>query len=386
MAPGTGYKCGLHAKPIKPAFTITMLSPKTKRNIYRILPFGMIWLLFSIVYTLLEKGLLGELDYYPATGNPYHFKNAITITPLGAFIAGLCIGTIEIVYFRTWFMQMSFGKKIIYKSTLYLFLIIFFLVMVTAVANYSEYKTGFFSRQVWAPVQAFVFSYTFFSVVFYVAAIIFVTQFFAEVSENVGLGVLRNFFTGKYHHPVEEERIFMFLDMKSSTTIAEHLGHVRYFDMLKEYYADLSEPVIRHEGEIYQYVGDEMVVSWKRQKGLSHHNCIHCFFHMKKALQENARKYQDKFGLVPEFKAGFHIGKVTTGEIGVIQKNIIFTGDVLNTTSRIQGLCNFYNVDNLISGELVKTLHLPPACQLQALGEKELKGRDETVELFTLLP
>ena len=106
---------------------------------------------------------------------------------------------------------------------------------------------------------------------------------------------------------------------------------------------------------------------------------------MKTALQKNARKYRDRFGLVPEFKAGFHMGKVTTGEIGVIQKNIIFTGDVLNTTSRVQGLCNFYSVDNLISGELVKTLNLPSNFHLRALGEKDLKGRDEKIELFTIL-
>ena len=104
----------------------------------------MIWLLFSIVYTLLEKGLLGGLNYYPATGNPYDFRNAITITPLAALITGLGIGTIDILFFRSWFIQMSFGKKILYKSLLYLILIIGLLVMVTAVDNYQEYKTGFF--------------------------------------------------------------------------------------------------------------------------------------------------------------------------------------------------------------------------------------------------
>ncbi len=52
---------------------------------------------------------------------------------------------------------------------------------------------------------------------------------------------------------------------------------------------------------------------------------------------------------MPEFKAGFHIGKVITAEIGVIKKDIIFTGDVLNTTARIQGLSNTYEVDMITS-------------------------------------
>ncbi len=117
-------------------------------------------------------------------------------------------------------------------------------------------------------------------------------------------------------------------------------GMSNYFEMLKEYYADLSEPIIQYYGEIYQYVGDEIIISWGLKNGLKNNNCIQCFFAMKAAIRQQARKYREKFGLLPEFKAGFHLGKVTTGEIGVIKKEIVFTGDVLNTTARVQGLCN----------------------------------------------
>jgi adenylate cyclase len=106
---------------------------------------------------------------------------------------------------------------------------------------------------------------------------------------------------------------------------------------------------------------------------------------MKAAIQKQSRKYMEKFGLLPEFKAGFHLGKVTTGEIGVIKKDIIFTGDVLNTTARIQGLCNEYNVDILISDDLIKKLNLGSQFQIKTLGKNELRGRDEKIELFTIL-
>ena len=144
------------------------------------------------------------------------------------------------------------------------------------------------------------------------AAIIVVSPFFAEVSENLGQGVLSNFFTGKYHKPVEEERIYMFLDMRSSTTIAESLGHVKYFEMLKEYYSDLSDPIVKYSGEIYQYVGDEVIISWRLKSGLQNNNCIQCFFGMEQALKKQRRKYLDKFGVLPEFKAGFHLGRTNS--------------------------------------------------------------------------
>jgi len=173
--------------------------------------------------------------------------------------------------------------------------------------------------------------------------------------------------------------------MKSSTTIAEHAGHIQYFELLREYYSDLSDPIIKYSGEVYQYVGDEIVVSWKTREGIKDNNCIQCFFAMKKSIRDQSVKYKEKFGVLPEFKAAFHTGKVTTGEIGVIKKEIIFTGDVLNTAARIQGLCNFYKTDILISGSLLKKLTLNHQFQVKSLGENELKGRDEKIELFTII-
>jgi adenylate cyclase len=120
----------------------------------------------------------------------------------------------------------------------------------------------------WDYAWAFFTNYSMLSVCIYITSIILVSQFYTEVSDSIGHAALRNFFLGKYHRPVQEERIFMFLDMRSSTTIAEKLGHVRYFEMLKEYFADLSAPVIDHSGEIYQYAGDEMIVSWKLKNGI----------------------------------------------------------------------------------------------------------------------
>jgi len=348
----------------------------------RIIPFGVIWLVFSIIYTLIEKGLLGDLDHYPSTGNPYNFQRNIFITPVAALVTGLFIGTLEILYFNKWFAQKSFTRKILYKSAVYLAIILLFTIILSLAANFVELRTSVFNRQVWMNVWAFVSHYSFVSVLVYMIAAILISQFYAEVSESIGHEALNNFFTGKYHSPIQEERIYMFLDMRSSTTIAESLGHVRYFQMLREYYTDLSEPVIKYSGVIYQYAGDEMIVSWDIKKGLQNNNCIHCFFAMKDALSEQAGKYHEKFGLLPQFKAGFHCGRVTTGEIGTIKKEIVFTGDVLNTTARIQGLCNHYQVDILVSGELVEKLDR--GFQIKSLGKNELRGRDEKIELFTV--
>jgi adenylate cyclase len=208
-----------------------------------------------------------------------------------------------------------------------------------------------------------------------------ISLFISDVIDNIGMEAMKNFFIGKYHKPIEEERIFMFLDMNSSTAIAEKLGHLKYFELLNQYYSDISEAIIQSSGEIYQYAGDEVVVSW--QKDRTNNNWILCFTNICDIFKKESNNYISAFGLVPGFKAGFHFGKVTTGEIGVIKKEIIFTGDVLNTTARIQGKCKSFNVDNLISEDLVNITSKNSHLKFKEIGECELRGRDAKIRLYT---
>jgi adenylate cyclase len=363
---------------------MAMLSPKIKRNITRIIPFGMLWLIFSLVYILLEKSLLGDLDHYPLTGVPYDFARNIFTIPVAGLVMGMLSGILEISYFSKRFIQKSFTAKIIFKSVVYLVVFIIFLLIITSVnalVGHDEHSFENFSSPAWT----FFTTYSITGILLYIASIVVITQFYAEFRESIGLGTLNNFFLGTYHRPIAEERIFMFVDMKSSTTIAEKLGHVRYFEMLKEYFFDLSGAVIDHAGAIYQYAGDEMIICWKLKDGLKRNNSIECFFAMKRTLEVQAEKYINKFGVRPDFKAGLHYGMVTAGEIGTLKKEIIFTGDVLNTSARIQGLCNQFGADLLVSDDLVKVLHLPATYAVTSVGETQLKGRSQPMELFAIL-
>lgn len=360
-----------------------ILAPKTKRAITRILPFAVIWFVFSLIYAVLEKSLLGDLDYYPSSGVRYEFSGNIVAIPAGGLIMGLLTGILEISYFNKRFINQSFASKILFKSIFYLILFLVYLITLSYVnALVAHDAHSFFKLS--APVWTFLTNYSIMGILGYIASVVVITQFYAEFRENIGLATLNNFFLGTYHHPVEEERVFMFVDMKSSTTIAEQLGHVRYFEMLKEYFVDLSGAVIDHAGAIYQYAGDEMIVTWKLKDGLKNNNSIHCFFAMQRALESQAVKYNSKFGLLPRFKAGLHYGKVTAGEIGSLKKEIIFTGDVLNTSARIQGLCNQFGAELLVSEDLIRVLQLPASYAAKSVGTTLLKGRSKPMELFVL--
>jgi adenylate cyclase len=171
-----------------------MLSPETKRNIARIVPVALICLLFSIVYTLPEKGLLAGLTLYLSTGSPYNFSRNIFVIPASALVTGIFVGTLEIKYFYGLFSRMRFMKKIVVKSIAYVAIIITFLLLVTAISNSLELQRNIFSSGVWNKVLFFLSAYAFRSVVVYSGAIIIVSPFYTEVSRHLGQEFLASFF------------------------------------------------------------------------------------------------------------------------------------------------------------------------------------------------
>lgn len=176
----------------------------------------------------------------------------------------------------------------------------------------------------------------------------------------------------------------MFLDMNNSTTIAERLGHEKYYQLLQEYYELMSDEIIAWLGEVYQYIGDEVVVTWLARKGTINNNCLACFDAIKKRVLDKASYFETTFGCVPKFKAGIHIGYVTTGELGALKKEIVYTVDVLNTTARIQAMCKAHDTDLIVTERLLQALQDPADSSFQYLGEFPLRGKEELVRLYAV--
>ena len=205
------------------------------------------------------------------------------------------------------------------------------------------------------------------------------------VNDKYGPGMFRSFLLGKYFHPKREERIFMFLDLRSSTRIAERLGEEYYFNFIKDVFKHVTPSIIYSKGEIYQYVGDEIVITWVTKKGIENANCIRCFFEIQRTLRQKASYYLEAYGVEPEFKAGLHYGNVMAGEVGVVKRDIAFSGDVLNTAARIQSKCNELGVNILISKFLLEKLALPPnSFEPRKIGDMMLRGKNQQVVLFTV--
>ena len=133
-------------------------------------------------------------------------------------------------------------------------------------------------------------------------------------------------------------------------------------------------------------MGDEIVISWKMHDGIDNANCLNCFFEIQKALRLKTSYYKETYdGIVPEFKAGLHYGYVMAGEIGVVKRDIVFSGDVLNTTARIQQKCNEIGVNILLSNYLLDKLKLQNGTyEPKKIGDMELPGKAQKGMLYKL--
>ena len=221
--------------------------------------------------------------------------------------------------------------------------------------------------------------------IIYTLVVYVLLSFYIQINLLLGEGVLLKFLLGKYRKPTGENRIFMFLDLKSSTTIAERLGLENYYSLLNDFFHEISEPVRATNAEIYQYVGDEVVFTWKTKEGLANSNCLKIFFKIREKVYNNRKYYRDKYGDIPDFKAGLHFGEVISAQIGDIKREIVYNGDVLNTSARIQEQCNKLNRELLISGILLNRLDIKNEYRAERIDTIKLRGKESSLELFSLM-
>ena len=359
------------------------LSPKSKRNIWRILPFGFIWLATAWVLLFYDYSFTGNRNLDPETNItltlPVFFFASIAV-----FIIGLLVGTLEMVVFEKRFTNFRLLSKIGAKFFIYAGFLLIIISITYPIAEGIESGVSPFHPDVLSKFIRFSKSTMFLNTMIQLSSQLIISLIYAAISENLGHNILKNFFTGRYHRPKVEKRIFMFLDMKNSTSIAEELGHVRYFDFLRKYYDALSDAIINHLGEVYQYVGDEIVITWELDKGIQNDNWLACYFSLEEKLASLKNDFESEFGTSPKFRAGVHFGEVSTGEIGALKKEIVFTGDVLNTAARLQALGKEYKSDLVFSEELNNLIYDKNTFETKHLGEILLRGKSLKTEVFTV--
>jgi len=295
---------------------------------------------------------------------------SLTIGPIIGFISGYS----QVLMEERIYQRISIQRFLVIRL-LYSILIVFALILI-AYAVYQFYFGADIS------LIAFAFDSGSFAIYFYVLFVDIFLDVLRQVNLMLGEGNLGKILRGKFYTPTEEERIFMFLDLQSSTNLAERLGHIQYSSLIQDCFNDLGV-VVENEAEIYQYVGDEAVLTWKLNDGLRSQNCLKSFFNFKKQLISRSDYYQNKYGCKPFFKAGLHAGIVTVTEVGKYKKEIAFHGDPINTAARIQDQCNRFNEELLMSEDLMNQIETDNYT-FKAIGGIPLRGKEGEVSIYAV--
>ena len=314
----------------------------------------------------------------------YDFISSFNAYLIVAVCAGVIGGTLTVNLMEYWLRKYRFWMAML------LIIIIYTVIAILVGSIGALYLSGpemglpMFRQEAIEELLPFYKEPIFVKNYFIWLILVLLTLVFLVVSDRFGPGVLPNYLLGKYFKPKKENRIFMFSDIKNATSIAEQLGEEQYFQFLKAFFRVISPAISEYRGEIYQYVGDEIVLTWKVKKNKKNIRSLHCFYRMNRLILLHSAYFKKTFGVIPEFKWGFHCGNTVVGEIGEIKRDIAFSGDVLNTAARIQGKCNELEVRILASEGYLHCIEpLPRKITSLPLGEQNLKGKLFDVPLVT---
>lgn len=329
----------------------------------------------AIFRIVLISSVLGML--YPVLTNEYDDPRAMINGFLVGFIGSLIIAIFEFVIFNPHSRKLSFIKILTLKIILYFLAFVTTILTVKLFIDSLFYKMKFTEYWHSEAFKHFIYEEDFHIILTYSFFFLVIIVFTIQITRKLGYNTLINSITGKYHKPKEETRIFMNIDIKSATTIAEKIGDFTYHEFLNDFYLDITKCILLANGEIFRYVGDEIGITWLKHKGLQKFNCIRTYFYINYEMKRHRDRYLEKYGFIPAYTAYFHMGTVITSEIGDIKRQITYSGDVLYKLAQIEKIGKKYSEPLLISKELKDELTLPKIyqyekCDLVGNGKSEV--------------
>jgi adenylate cyclase len=169
----------------------------------------------------------------------------------------------------------------------------------------------------------------------------------------------------------------LFADIRGSTTIGERLSPRDFRAFLDGFYTIASEVVIRHEGIVDKFVGDEVIgLFFRGITGADHSKAaVDAAIDL---LERVERPGATAIGPIP-LGAAVHAGEAyvgTTGPAGVVE-DFTALGDVVNTTARLASAA--------AAGELLVSIDAATAAGLDLAGIEQrrldIRGREGSVEV-----
>ncbi|MEX3007284.1 adenylate/guanylate cyclase domain-containing protein [Hoeflea sp. TYP-13] len=204
-----------------------------------------------------------------------------------------------------------------------------------------------------------------------------------RVVSFIGGKNLLHLLTGRYQRPLQENRAFLFIDLKGSTKITEKLGVVRAREFISEFIFDVSKAVTDNRGDIYKFMGDGIVAVWRHDDRSSISDAVSAVLDARKALARRSKHYREIYGYEAEFRAGLHAGVVIASEQGDLRRSIEFNGDHINIAARLEQKAKEHDLP-LVFSEAVAEELAGSGFEAESFGQETVKGYSKPIRLFKL--
>jgi len=322
-----------------------------------------------LLATIAVASAIGGIAYVFAQG----FTSAAGIASgiVYGLILGIALASISLFVLqgpmRNWLGSLSFTTDLIVRSAIYAVIIvpIQFFQLGDVIAGVPVDPSH---KNLWIAIV--------YSVAFLVLANLVI-----GVANIIGPRTFRNFITGRYHSPVEENRFVLFVDIAGSTGLAERLGGVGIHRFLDRTFRLLTLVVVDYRGEVLDYVGDEVIVTWPALGGAIDCRPLRCFVAMREELSRASGQFEREFGAVPRIRGSLHFGPVIVGEIGDVKRAIVFNGDVMNTAARLEELSRSVDGGFLASRAAMDQFSSTPPFSIRNLGRLPIRGRADGIDV-----
>src|ERR1700722_5781011 len=268
---------------------------------------------------------------------------------------------------RDWLSRLSFTVNLIVRSTIYAAIIM----------TIQWFHLG----EVIAGLPADTFSQNFLSGFISAAVISVLMNLGFGIANIIGPRAFLNFVSGRYHSPIEENRFVLFVDIAGSTGLVERLGGIAIHCFLDHTFRLLTLAVVDYRGEVLNYVGDEVIVTWPERGGAVDCRPLQCFAAMRAELSRASSQFEREFGATPRIRGSLHFGPVIVGEIGDVKRAIVFNGDVMNTAARLEELSRKVEGGFLASRAAMDRFNSAPPFAVRDLGRLPIRGRADGIDV-----
>ena len=193
---------------------------------------------------------------------------------------------------------------------------------------------------------------------------------------------------------VEKKMTTLFSDIRSFTTLVEHMTPEENFEFINEYLGYMEPAIHQQLGFIDKYIGDAVMALFDdggdalgRADDLGGAaQAVRAAMGMHEALDRYNDQRSSRGDGPIAIGVGLHTGQLMLGTIGGRDRlNASVIGDAVNLASRIESLTKTYGARTLLSDDTVACLPPDHGYTLRVVDRVRVKGKSEPTTLYELL-